>query len=253
MIDATRNPPRGAFGAAAELEALLYDWHNDHRLRTQRDDVAYWIELTTDADRPLVLGAGTGRVAVPLARHRARTTVALDLSAARLGRIPTTAGLVTVCGDMRRLPLRSRFDTVVVPYSTLQLLRGCEDREQALTEAACVLAPGGLLHIDVSGNFDTREPTDWHVALCEPCPAVGSRVVEWERCSLQPDHALIEKSFRTEDDDVLVAFEERWMFLGALDLEATLERAGFDVVGVDRGYGHDRSPHRLVYHARRRD
>jgi hypothetical protein len=166
--------------------------------------------------------------------------------------MPAVPGLVPVCGDMRSLPLRIEFDAAIVPYSTLQLLFAAPDRAQALAETARVLDAGALLHIDVSGNFDTRTAADWHVALSGPCPAVGETVVEWERRSVLPDHVLIEKSFRTEGGAVLVAVDERWVFLRALDLDAALDRAGFDVVSVDRGYGADRSPHRLVYHARRR-
>lgn len=242
----------GAGASGGEREALLYDWHNAHRLRAQRDDVGYWAELTSGVDRPLVLGAGTGRVAVPLALHRTRTVTALDVNLPRLRRMPAVPGLVPVCGDMRCLPLRMGFDAAIVPYSTLQLLLAASDRAQALAEAARVLDAGALLHVDVSGNFDTRKAADWHVVLCGPCPAVGGTVVEWERRSVMPDHVLIEKSFRTEDGVVLAAVDERWVFLHALDLDAALGRAGFDVVGVDRGYGVGRSPHRLVYHARRR-
>ncbi|MFE7117752.1 hypothetical protein ACFU99_20285, partial [Streptomyces sp. NPDC057654] len=79
---------------AEEWEALLYDWHNQHRLRRQQRDIAYWLNLTERNDRLLVLGAGTGRVAVPLAEHRDsnhdrdRSVTAVDLSQARLRRMP---------------------------------------------------------------------------------------------------------------------------------------------------------------------
>ena len=153
---------------------------------------------------------------------------------------------------MRSLPLRSGFGAAIVPYSTLQLLLTVQDRAQALVEAARVLDKGALLHIDVSGNFAARSAADWYIEFSAPCPAVGETVVEWERRSVLPDHVLIEKSFRAEDGAVLLAVKERWVFLRALDLDAALDRAGFNVVGIDRGYGADRSPHRLVYHARRR-
>ena len=148
--------------------------------------------------------------------------------------------------------MRNGFGAAIVPYSTLQMLLTARDRAQALAEAARVLSPGALLHIDVSRNFEVRSAADWYVALRAPCPAVGETVVEWERLSVLPDHVLIEKSFRTEDDAVVLAAEERWVFLSALDLDAALDRAGFDVVGSDRGYGAGRSPHREIYHARRR-
>ena len=145
--------PEGTGGSEGELDALLYDWHNAYRLRAQRGDVGYWVELTSGIDRLLVVGAGTGRVAVPLARHRTRTITALDVSFARLRRMPAVPGLVPVCSDMRSLPLRSGFGAAIVPYSTLQLLLTVQDRAQALVEAARVLDKGALLHIDVSGNF----------------------------------------------------------------------------------------------------
>jgi hypothetical protein len=56
----------------------------------------------------------------------------------------------------RHLPLRGTFGTIVLPYSMLQLVLTPSARGQALAEAARVLGKGALLHIDVSGSFDTR-------------------------------------------------------------------------------------------------
>ncbi|MCS0636930.1 class I SAM-dependent methyltransferase [Streptomyces sp. LP05-1] len=232
-------------------EALLYDWHNEHRLRNQRSDIAYWHGLTEPHDRILVLGAGTGRVAAPLADRAGRRVTALDLSPERLARMPRGPGLLPVCGDMRRLPLTTRQDAVVIPYSAFQLLPTAGDRERTLTEAARVLEPGGSVHIDVSGSFDTRAESDWRLSLAEPCPALdGGRVEEWERLRPKSDHVLIDKVFRT-GSKVLARVTERWAHLGALGLEAALDRAGFELAGVDRGYGAGVSPHRTIYHGRR--
>ncbi|MFI9081871.1 class I SAM-dependent methyltransferase [Streptomyces sioyaensis] len=236
----------------AEWDALLYDWHNGHRLRRQQADISYWLKRTEHDDRLLVLGAGTGRVAAPLASHRRRSVVAVDASLARLRRMPRLPGLTPVCGDMRQLPLRGRFDAAVMPYSTFQLLLTARDRHYALSEAGRVLAPGGTLHIDVSGNFDTRTAADWHLAVSEPCPAIGATVDEWERRHLMPDHVLIEKSFRV-GGHVVTEVQERWAYLDALDIEAGLSRAGFSLTCIDHGYEAGASPHRLIYHGRRRD
>ncbi|MFD7668411.1 class I SAM-dependent methyltransferase [Streptomyces sp. NPDC059788] len=236
---------------AAAWEASLYDWHNDHRLRRQQADIAYWLTVTEEDERLLVLGAGTGRVAVPLAEHRHRSVTAVDASLARLRRMPRAPGLTPVCADMRELPLHGPFDAAVVPYSTLQLLLTAPDRHRALTEAARVLRPGAYIHIDVSGNFDARAATDWHLALAEPCPAAGATVEEWERQTPMSDHVLIEKSFRI-GEQVLTEVQERWAYLGSLRTEAALDRAGFDLTGTDHGYGAEASPHRLIHHGRRR-
>ncbi|MFE9750237.1 hypothetical protein ACFYOT_35480 [Saccharothrix saharensis] len=66
------------------------------------------------------------------------------------------------------------------------------------------------------------------------------------------DHVVIDRSFRLADGTVIAEARERWAHLGSLDPTGALDRAGFDVTGVERGYRGTGSPHRLVYHARRR-
>jgi SAM-dependent methyltransferase len=227
------------------LEAALYDWHNTHRLRDQRQDVAFWVALTKTAARVLVLGAGTGRVAVPLARA-GRTVTAVDLKPARLAVIGACPNLVTVCGDMRRLPLcRARFDAAVVPYSTFQALPGPADRKAALAEAARVLTPDGTLHIDVSTSFDLRPATPWRLVLSAPFPPAATIVEEWERSVQHEDHMLLEKSFRA-DGRVVLQLTERWTHFHDLDLETDLPEEGFTITKVDHGYG--APTHRRIYH-----
>ena len=91
--------------APDDLEALLYDWHNSHSLVGQQADIGYWLDETRASDRILVLGAGTGRVAAPLAARGTAIVVALDLSLARLARIPAMPRLARVCADMTAIPL----------------------------------------------------------------------------------------------------------------------------------------------------
>lgn len=219
-------------------------------MRRQRADVPYWLATTERAACLLVLGAGTGRVATPLARAGHRHVTAVDASAARLRQLPRSPALTAVCGDLRSLPLSSGFDAAVVPYSTFQLLRSRADRRAALSEAARVLAPNGTLHIDVSSSFDSRSAVDWHLTLAAHCEQAGATVEEWERRRVETDHLVIDKSFRVSDR-VLVAIRERWTHFRSLDLPTEMERAGFTVTGIDRGYGDGSAPHRLIYHGLR--
>ncbi|CAM5640539.1 hypothetical protein SCALM49S_04794 [Streptomyces californicus] len=159
------------------VEALLYDWHNQHKLRNQRLDLEYWLTLVPPQQNTVVLGAGTGRVASPLATRPGSRVVAIDLSRRRLARIPAAPGLHPVCADMRRLPLSRTADQVVIPYSTFQLLRTAEDRERALAEAVRIMRPGATLHIDVSSNFDLRQSSDWQLVLSASCEEVSRQPV----------------------------------------------------------------------------
>jgi len=102
----------------------------------------------------LDVGAGTGRVAIPLAAHGCRV-VAMDCSAAMLERLREKSDpLRAVVAVAQALPTNAAaFDAVVIA----RLLYLLEDWPQALDEAARVLRRGGrLLH--EWGNGEAGEP-----------------------------------------------------------------------------------------------
>jgi SAM-dependent methyltransferase len=235
--------------APADLEAILYDWHNANRLIKQQADVGFWINQTRSSRRTLVLGAGTGRIAASLAAREIGFVVALDRSLARLHRIDRSSRFARVCGDMRQLPLRQMFDAIVIPYSTFQLLQSETDRLQAVQLAARLLARGGTLHIDVSASFDERPPGAWRVVFTGHCEDLGETVTELEKCSREADALVIHKEFRLPSGELLCAFEERWTYLSSINFDVLLSEVGLQVASIDRGYGEGRSMHRQVVHA----
>jgi SAM-dependent methyltransferase len=123
-------------------------------------DLALWRELADREGSPILdVGAGTGRVALDLAR-RGHEVVALDRSAELLDALRERAAdlaIATVAADARDFAIDRRFPLVVVPMQTLQLLGGADGRARCL---ACVrehLAPGGLLAValaDALESFD---------------------------------------------------------------------------------------------------
>ena len=66
------------------LLALMYDFYNYNTLRGQNDDIPYYIKQIDkySSKKVLVVGAGTGRVAIPLAKYCDVT--ALDFDKERL-------------------------------------------------------------------------------------------------------------------------------------------------------------------------
>jgi hypothetical protein len=235
--------------APDDLEALLYDWHNSYSLVGQQADIGYWLDQTRASDRILVLGAGTGRVAAPLAARGTAIVVALDLSHARLARIPASPRLARVCADMTTSTLSVGFDNVVVPYSTFQLLRTRADRLRALRMAAGALSSRGVLHIDVSTSFDSRPDSGPQVTLAKPCPELGGIVTEVTECIREEDAVVLRKEFRCEEGGLICAVEERWSYFVSIDFGGLLGEEGLRVAGVDHGYGAGRSAHRRVLHA----
>ena len=122
-------------------------WH-DIECGGYDPDLPLWRELADREGSPVLdVGAGTGRVALDLAR-RGHEVVALDRGAELLDALrERAAGLTvsTVAADARDFAIDRRFPIVVVPMQTLQLLGGADGRARFLARAREHLAPGGLL------------------------------------------------------------------------------------------------------------
>ncbi|HEX4423551.1 MAG TPA: methyltransferase domain-containing protein [Kofleriaceae bacterium] len=145
-------------------DAALYDYE----YRRRRADVTFYRELARrrGAGRILELGAGTGRVTLPLARD-GRQVVALDQSAAMLGRLrdrvarlpPAAAARITpVTGDLRTFSVggsggspgrAGRFPLAIAAFNVLEHLYTRGEVTACLQRVAAHLAPGGAFAFDV--------------------------------------------------------------------------------------------------------
>lgn len=165
------------------------------------DDVAFYQRLVEiHGARVLELGAGTGRVAVPLAEAGAKVT-GVDLSpgmleVARARAAEAGVSLTLVDADFRSLRLRGRFDVVMAPLGTLQHMETPEDLVSALEAMARHLAPGGVAVVDVESpvpdDFDpSPQPLVQHwtkpwrdgrvtkIVSVDAIPSEGIKDVTW--------------------------------------------------------------------------
>jgi SAM-dependent methyltransferase len=139
--------------AARAGDAALVGWH-DLECGGYAEDLALWRELAADPSLPdgpvLDVGAGTGRVALALARA-GREVIALDVEPALLAALRARAAglpVTTVLGDARRFALDRRVALVLAPMQTVQLLDG--GHGAFVGRAARALLPGGAVAIAVA-------------------------------------------------------------------------------------------------------
>lgn len=126
-------------------------------------DLPLWRELAAAEGGPVLdLGAGTGRVALDLARA-GFAVVAVDLEQEFLDALRARAGelpIETVLADARTFALPGRrFPLILAPMQTVQLLGGNDGRGAFLRSVAAHLAPGGLLAAslaDAMEGFDAE-------------------------------------------------------------------------------------------------
>jgi SAM-dependent methyltransferase len=139
-------------------DAPLYDLEYSDRT----EDIVFYEGLAQSESAAggrlevLELGAGTGRIAVPLARQGHAIT-ALDRAPAmlralreKLEALNLTAHIEPVEGDMCALPFADdSFDLVISPFNALMHLYTWDELLACLREAHRVLRPGGAFAFDV--------------------------------------------------------------------------------------------------------
>lgn len=129
-----------------ESIADLYDLEYVHDY-----DVSFWLSLARREGSPVVeWGAGTGRIAIPLAEKGFDVT-AVEVSQRMVehGRSKSEA-VEWVRGDMRSANLGGRYRLAVCAFNSFLCLRSVDEALAFLRNAREHLAPGGLIGIEVS-------------------------------------------------------------------------------------------------------
>ena len=127
-------------------------WH-DVECGTYEIDLPLWGELAAEAPHGVLdVGAGTGRVAIPLARAGHAVT-ALDNDAVLLEELSRRAGglVDTLVADATDFTLARPVSLIIVPMQTIQLL---SDRSGFFASARRSLAPGGRVALAIATGLE---------------------------------------------------------------------------------------------------
>jgi SAM-dependent methyltransferase len=181
-------------------------WH-DLECGSYRADLPLWRELAERHGDPILdIGAGTGRVALDLARAGHRVT-ALDLDSELLDALQRRAGeeqVETVCADARLFELdRHDFALCLVPMQTLQLLSDATERAAFLRCALAHLRPRALLACAIVTELDPFDVADGSPGPTPETAHVGETryVSQAESVRVLPERIVIERSRRIVSSD----------------------------------------------------
>ena len=132
--------------------ADLYDLEYSHTY-----DVPFWLSLAEREGGPIVeWGAGTGRIAIPLAEAGFEVT-AVEVSEKMVERGRKKGGKVEwIHGDMRSVKLGRRYKLAICAFNSFLCLLSVDDALAFLRNAWEHLEPGGMLGIEVS-DFSPEE------------------------------------------------------------------------------------------------
>ncbi len=155
-------------------------WH-DLECGAYSEDLPLWRSLAAEHGDPVLdVGAGTGRVALSLARAGYRVTAldrdpellselarraasgdGLDLgSNSEIVRVSSQPLVTTVVADAREFELPNRYPLCIVPMQTIQLLGGAGGRAAFLRCALRQLRAGGVLAVAIVEALELYEVVD---------------------------------------------------------------------------------------------
>lgn len=224
-------------------DATLYDFE----YRRRRADVRWYRDLARrvlgDGGHILELGAGSGRVTVPLARD-GHTVVALDQSqpmldalAARRARLPPSVRdrIDIRRGDLRSFALGRRFGLVIAAFNVLEHLYTRVELDACLRAVRRHLAPDGVFAFDVQlpdPGWLARDPSRRWSRTRFTHPRTGEKV--WYSTSHDYDpvsQIVMIRLYYTPDgggDEEVVLLSQRKYF--PAELEALIAFSGLRVV-----------------------
>jgi SAM-dependent methyltransferase len=229
-------------------------WH-DLECGSYRADLPLWRELADAHPDGAILdiGAGSGRVALDLARQ-GRRVIALDRDPALLAALRERAGnldIETVCADARcfALPHEESIALCIAPMQTVQLLGGSAERTAFLHQAHAHLRPGALLACALVSELEPFDCTDGGLGPSpETCHIDGIRYTSQATRVVARRHAIvIERHRRTDGSSAIERDLIELDRIGVADLEregiaaglrpeparhipSTADHAGSDVV-----------------------
>lgn len=232
-----------------ELLAFCYDFYNQHLLHDQNDDILYYQNIAANLKpkKALVVGAGTGRVAIPLS-HVANVE-ALDMDQYRLARLQNKRDIKCYCMDFCREVPNEVYDLIVIPYSTIQFATDIKMVEQFINNARSILSEDGMLIFDVSNNFESKKPTKNLLLFEDYAKEIASKITCSMTSAKLENSMSFETEFAIERFNTSVYENETYLYYNEAQFKECAKRH-FKKIEIKNGYDNDNQPYKHLFHCR---
>ena len=232
------------------IEGILYDWHNSIKLYNQNKDIVFFKEFIKDKKNKkiLIVGAGTGRIAIPLSEKN--YIYALDIDKQRLERLRekeyNNKDIKIINKDIEEYESKEKFDFIIFPYSTIQNIHTKSKQKKVLKRTRELLKDDGICIIDISNKFKEFQNYDY-TNICEgECRDLGKYVIENEKVRVYKNYVKLYKKFVYEDKKVFFKKIETWDIIDETEFERFIIDVKLKLIDKKRGYDNT-TEHRSIY------
>lgn len=235
-----------------ELLAIMYDFYNEHTLRDQNKDIQYYINkiLEYSANKILIIGAGTGRVAIPLSEYADVT--ALDMDSARLKLLKQKkSSIKTICADFKNFNTEEDFDMIILPYSTLQFGDNLNQKNECFKKLHSLMNEKTILLFDVSESFNTKPEKQRELIFSDYCSKVNDDVDVYYSSKRNKDNIEFFVEYYLVKAKRKILEQEKYWYYNKSLLEKMLDKSKIKVLKIDNGYGDNIFTHKHLFHCRR--
>jgi len=201
-------------------------------------DVKFYLDYFKNfKGKILEIGAGTGRITIPLIKQGLDVT-ALDIAPKMLEILrekskKENVKIKTICADMKNFKSKDKFKAVIITFSTFQHLYSVSDQLKALENIKKHLSSNGLLIFDVYNpalKYISKGNWQWRKDKIANLPNVKGEVkIDYRnRYDMAKQMMYQEYRFKYPDgQEKIIPLRMRFFF--RFELEHLLYRAGFKI------------------------
>jgi len=214
--------------------ASLYDYYQ----KGVENDVNFYLDYFKNfKGKILEIGAGTGRITIPLLKQGLNIT-ALDIAPKMLQILKEKAkkenlSVKTICADIRNFKLKNKFDAIIVTYRTFQHMYSFDDQFKALKNIKKHLKPNGVLIFDVYApnlKYIVQGNWQWRKDDIIKVPGINDKIRIDFRNRYDIAEQMMYQEYRfTYPDGKEKIVPLRMRFFFRFEIENLLRLAGFKV------------------------
>lgn len=237
------------------LLALMYDFYNYNTLRDQNDDIPYYIKQIDkySSKKVLVVGAGTGRVAIPLAKYCDVT--ALDFDKERLTVLNEKCNNIKIVHeDFLKFNSNESYDLIIIPYSTIQFDCDKLKLKQMLLKLKELMNKSTIAIFDMSESFNSKEEKSDEFIFEEFCKEIDDKVSVFYTAKRYDEYIEFIIKYKLKKSQKELIENEKYYYFNSSLIDFLIKETGLEVIAKDSGYCNNNSfRHKHLYHCRRKN